>query len=587
MKNLGIVLALLFAQFSFGQNWNLVWEDEFNGTGLPDASKWGYDTGAGGWGNNELQNYSANRTENARQENGNLILEARRDWYNGSEYSSARLVTKYKGDWTYGRVEVRAKVPLGQGLWPAIWMLPTDYEYGGWPASGEIDIMENFALGGIKPNTIEGNVHTKAYNHLIGTNKGGTSAWLSNIEDNYHVYAVSWYQDKIDFEVDGQVYFSFANEGNWEAWPFDKRFHLILNIAVGGTLGTTPDVNIFPKRMTVDYVKVYELNNGSASTTGLVTVYDEGNYTGSSSGLSIGEYTMADLAAKGMGNDQITSLKITEGYQAILFEHDNFTGISTVINSDNSGLNGTWNNQVTSIKVIANGDKNLSGLYAIENKVSGKVMDVLGYDAANGANIGQYTFGNNNNQYFRFEHQGNGAYRLISEFSGKSIDVDLATGNVQQWDWNPGSENQQFIVVPTGDGHYKLIVMKTGEVVEVGGASVTDLANINQWSNAGQANSHWKLQVISTVGIEENTFGSDVIVYPNPTANNLFISGNSGNLLGLQYRLINVLGKVVQRGVFESDSGGEISMNGLEPGAYTFQMYKGVELYAKVIIKSK
>ena len=128
-----LILAILSSFFNEvkGQ-WRLVWQDEFNGSGLPDPNKWGYDTGNGGWGNNELQNYTANRTENARQENGNLVIEARRDWYNGIEYSSARLVSRNKGDWKYGRIEVKAKIPLGQGLWqPSGCYRPTGFMEGG------------------------------------------------------------------------------------------------------------------------------------------------------------------------------------------------------------------------------------------------------------------------------------------------------------------------------------------------------------------------------------------------------------------------------------------------------------------------
>lgn len=577
-------IALLITQFSSAQTWSLIWEDEFNGTGLPDGQKWGYDTGNGGWGNYELQNYTANRTENARQENGNLILEARRDWHNGIEYSSARLVSKFKGDWTYGRIEVKAKVPLGQGLWPAIWMLPTDYHYGNWPASGEIDIMENFALGGIKPNTIEGNVHTKSYNHMIGTNKGGTSSWLSNIEDNYHVYAVNWYEDKIEFEVDGQIYFSFANEGNWEAWPYDKRFHLILNIAVGGTLGTTPDPNIFPKKMMVDYVKVYELKTQPSPTIGLVSIYDDVNYTGFSAGLEIGEYTMADLALLGMQNDKITSLQISEGYQAILFQHDNFTGNSTIINSSNGALNGIWNNQTTSIKVEANGDENLEGVYYIKNKVSAKVMDVLGYEQGNGANIGQYSFGGNNNQQFNFTHQGNGAYRITSEFSTKSLDVDLASGNLQQWDWNPGSQNQQFIIVPTVDGHYKLIVMKTGKVLEVTNSSVAEAANINEWSNSNQDNSFWKLNAINTVGLQ-NINKAHINIFPNPTSSSITIESDQYNLSGASIKLINILGKQVFSDTINEQWKKQISTISLQPGIYTILITKNGQQSCTVILK--
>ncbi|MBM7556747.1 RICIN domain-containing protein [Halanaerobacter jeridensis] len=238
--------------------WRLVWSDEFNYHGLPDSSKWGYDVGAGKWGNNELQYYTENRSENARVENGKLIIEARRDYYGGRDYSSARLVTENKADWKYGRIEVRAKLPSGRGTWPAIWMLPTDWVYGGWPDSGEIDIMEHV---GYNPTKIYGTVHTAAYNHMKGTQKSGNvdgGSW----ESSFHTYAIDWYRDRIDFFVDDNLYYSFSKHGGSAEWPFDQRFYLILNIAVGGDWGGVEgvDPNIWPQRMEVDYVRVYKQN---------------------------------------------------------------------------------------------------------------------------------------------------------------------------------------------------------------------------------------------------------------------------------------------------------------------------------------
>lgn len=236
--------------------YKLVWNDEFDVAGKPDDTKWGYDIGGNGWGNNELQYYTEDSV-NVRVNNGNLEIEVHYYPNLDINYTSARLVTKNKGDWKYGRIEVRAKIPAGLGSWPAIWMLPTDWEYGGWPASGEIDIMEHV---GYDQNNIHGSVHTESYNHKIGTQKSNQIV-IPSASTEFHTYAVEWEAEKIDFFVDEQKYFSFANEHkSYAEWPFDKRFHLILNIAFGGNWGGAQgiDNSIFPIQMDVDYVRVYE-----------------------------------------------------------------------------------------------------------------------------------------------------------------------------------------------------------------------------------------------------------------------------------------------------------------------------------------
>jgi beta-glucanase (GH16 family) len=234
----------------------LVWEDDFSTAGAPDADKWSYDTGGDGWGNQELQYYT-DRTVNANVQNGFLYLEARKEAYQGRDYTSARLVTRGKGDWKYGRIEVRAKLPQGRGTWPAIWMLPTDWVYGGWPNSGEIDIMEHV---GYDMGTIHGTVHTEAYNHMQGTQKGGNTS-RGDVANNFYTYSITWTADSIDFYVDDEKFFTFTRESsNYAVWPFDQEFHLILNIAVGGNWGGAQGVDdaIFPQAMVVDYIRVYE-----------------------------------------------------------------------------------------------------------------------------------------------------------------------------------------------------------------------------------------------------------------------------------------------------------------------------------------
>lgn len=240
----------------------LVWSEEFNYTGLPDSTKWGYDIGDGcpnvcGWGNNELQYYNVRRSENARVENGYLIIEARREKTGKQEYSSARLVTKNKGDWTYGRIVIRAKLPKGRGVWPAIWMLSTDWAYGGWPESGEIDIMEHV---GFMPDSIFGTVHTKKFNHMLGTQMV-SSVYSQSLSTDFHDYSIEWDAEKIDFFFDGRKYHTVPNKHEGpDVWPFDRNFHLILNIAVGGNWGGKHGVDpaVWPQQMLVDYVRVYQ-----------------------------------------------------------------------------------------------------------------------------------------------------------------------------------------------------------------------------------------------------------------------------------------------------------------------------------------
>lgn len=246
------------AKYEFGTT--PVWQDEFDYSGKPDPKKWGYDIGDNGWGNNELENYTDNQ-KNVRVENGNLIIEAIKEQSGKLNYSSARLVSKGKGDFLYGKFEIRAKLPVGRGTWPAIWMLASENSYGnkGWPDNGEIDIMEHV---GFDQNNIHGNIHTKAFNHSIGTNKGN-NVLINTASSEFHVYGCEWTPNYLALSVDGKEYFRFVKEADyqWQQWPFDKSFHFLLNIAVGGNWGGQKGVDdsIFPQKMEVDYIRVYPL----------------------------------------------------------------------------------------------------------------------------------------------------------------------------------------------------------------------------------------------------------------------------------------------------------------------------------------
>ncbi|MEP6512509.1 MAG: glycoside hydrolase family 16 protein [Parafilimonas sp.] len=233
-----------------------VWSDEFNIDGKPDTTKWSYDVGGSGWGNNELEYYTAGN--NAIIKNGILIIEARKENVDGRNYTSARMVTKNRGDFLYGRIEVSATLQAGKGLWPAIWMLPTDWEYGGWPASGEIDIMEQV---GFDPYKIHISTHTDSLNWVKNT-QSTSVVNVPTTTSEFHIYRIDWTPYAIRGFIDGTQYFELINNGKGYAyWPFDKRFHLLLNMAVGGNWGGQQgiDESIFSAKMEVDYVRVFKM----------------------------------------------------------------------------------------------------------------------------------------------------------------------------------------------------------------------------------------------------------------------------------------------------------------------------------------
>lgn len=224
----------------------LLWSEEFDNNGAPDPTKWGYDLGAGGWGNLELENYT-NRPENSIVSGGTLKINAIREAYNGSPFTSARLLTKNKFSFTYGRVEVRAKLPTGVGTWPAIWMLGSDVDTNPWPACGEIDIMEHL---GREQNKIYGTLH---YPNHSGAGANGATTTVTDATE-YHVYALDWTAESVKISVDGVVFHTVPNS---TSIPFNHDFFIILNVAMGGNFAGPVDAAVNGGTMEVDYVRVY------------------------------------------------------------------------------------------------------------------------------------------------------------------------------------------------------------------------------------------------------------------------------------------------------------------------------------------
>lgn len=232
--------------------WERVWADEFNDAQL-NRQNWKFDTGGGGWGNNELQFYT-DRSENCYVTNGWLVIEARKERFQNREYTSARLKTQGLQTWTYGRIEASIQVPSGRGIWPAFWMLGANISEVGWPACGEIDILEHVLP--IGANTVRGSAHGPNYSggHCV---HGDTT--VSNFTTRFHVFAVEWEPQRIRWFVDGRKYFELTPESiEPNRWVFDRPFFILLNLAIGGNWPGSPDrTTVFPTKLVVDYVRVY------------------------------------------------------------------------------------------------------------------------------------------------------------------------------------------------------------------------------------------------------------------------------------------------------------------------------------------
>ncbi len=396
--SLGLLGHAAVAQFATAP----IWKDEFTDSGSPDPSKWLAETGGGGWGNNELQHYTG-RAENVHVLNGALVINARQEFYGGNSFTSARLLSHVLGNWKYGRIDVRARFTGASGTWPAIWMLPTDWVYGGWPGSGEIDIMEHVSTHG---TSVQASIHTQAYNVQINTARialqGGIDHW------NWHTYTLEWYPHRLDISVDGIRYFSFRDENaGWTKWPFDQRFHLMLNIAVGGWGGNP---NFSSETMEVDHVRVFPFTDASQVPLDSAGWFRLVNRQ-SGKVLDVAGPSNAD----GANIHQWTSL-------------------------------GSFSQQW---RFAPAGD----GSYKIINRFSGKLPDTAGGAWVNGANVQQWADVGSPQQQWWLQPVGGGYYKLVNRESGRVMELVYGStadgGNIQQWDY-VGGANQQWLVEPLG-----------------------------------------------------------------------------------------------------------------------------------------
>gem|GEM_PF-1339608 len=309
---------------------------------------------------------------------------------------------------------------------------------------------------------------------------------------------------------------------------------------------------------------------------GPVSAYQDINFGGYAGGLEVGDYTRAQLQAKGIIDNDITSLKIRQGYKVTVYDGDNFTGASSVYTADVAWL-ADWNDRVTSLKISTNGDQTLSGIYLLQNRNSSLYMDVSGESTSDGANVHQWSLTQAANQQFLFEHTGNGSYKITAVNSGKSLDVDAGGRdngiNVQQWGY-AGNAHQQFIAVTTGDGFFKLIAKHSGKVIEVAGSSTANGGNVQQWENLNQNTGMWKLNRLASA--RATLEASEAHIYPNPGK-----SGQSNEVVitvnepadHVVVTLINDRGHTVMSGKYKpQDSKVTVSTPAVPPGVYLIRL---------------
>lgn len=418
LKCTAFLACVLCAGSAWAQNWQLAWSDEFNGSIGPD---WVFEIGNGsnGWGNRELQYY---RRENATIENNALVITARREDVGGFRYTSARMKTQGVRNFRYGRIEARMRLPSHMGAWPAFWMLGANLPQVGWPASGEIDVMEHIN----NEDRTYGTIHWQDNNGNYAQYGGNTAVSVTD----WHVYAVEWDANAIRWYVDG-IQFHEVNIQNGVngTEEFQRDFFLLLNFAIGGNWpGFNVDESRLPSRMYVDYVRVYS-NGGSQG--GVATVYRDCPFSGPAVALMEGSYNLARLQSLGIPNDSLSSVRVTPGYRVTFFWDDNFAGPSLTKTSDTSCLAGDNFNDKTSSLIVSR----VPGAWSIE-------LQAENFSAQNGVQVEPCTEGGQNvgwidpadwMVYNNINFPASGAYRVeyrVSSPSGASLSLDLNAGNI-------------------------------------------------------------------------------------------------------------------------------------------------------------
>jgi beta-glucanase (GH16 family) len=563
------VILLLAGGKLFSQNWQLVWSDEFT-NGI--SGDWSFETGAGGWGNNEQEYYLP---QNATVQNGVLQITAKNQSYGGANYTSARMKTQGKKSWTYGKIEASIALPGFQGSWPAFWMLGDNISSVGWPGCGEIDIMEQINTSA----SIYGSVHWKDQN---GNQADYSNSGSTNI-GGYHLYSIEWTTDYIRWFIDGNKYNEINisnNIGSTE--EFHRSFFILLNLAVGGNWpGFSINNGALPSSMSVDYVRVYQ-DAGGTAPSGVATMFKDCNYGGYAVGLPVGSYNLSDMNARGILNDDISSLQVSSGYQVQLFADANFSGASTIITGNNSCLVGLGWNDITSSLIVSPAAASFSTTIQAENySAMLGVQNEATTDVGGGLDVGYIDAGDwmaYNNITFPTSGTYTVQYRVAS-VSGSKLSMDLNAGSIQL-----GTVN-----IPATGGWQNWTTVSQTVNVNAG------TYNVGIYAQAGGWNINWfsitksggaRVDVSSLSAPEDivtNNYdlGNSVAIYPNPIEGELrFISGV--DITGGVAKIINSIGVEVMNTSISSDM---IDVSALSTGMYTLLVNKDGNKFVKKFIK--
>ena len=542
-------LFLILSTHVFAQNWQLVWQDEFT-NGI--SSDWVFETGtgSGGWGNNELQYY---RRENATVSNGALVITARRESYGGMQYTSARMKTQGKKSWKYGKIEARIAMPSFQGVWPAFWMLGDNISSVGWPSCGEIDVMEHVNTGG----TVHGTIHWQDHNNTYANYGGNTSTSITS----YHLYTVEWNASAIKWFVDGVKFHeaSIANGVNGTS-EFHNNFFILLNMAIGGNWpGFTVDNNAFPATMMVDYVRVYQ---DIGSPTGVATLYQHCNYGGYAVGLPVGSYSLSQLQARGVVNDDISSIRVQSGYQVRLYQNDNSSGASIVKTGDDACLvDDGYNDNVTSVVVSQASPAFSQTVQAESYSAMAGVQTEATTDTGGGTNVGWIDTGDwmaYNNITVPTTGTYTVEYRVASP-SGGALSIDLnggatvlgqvsipATGGWQTW-----TTISHTVNINAGTYNFGLFAQTGG-------------FNLNWWRISRPAGATARKSEPASISVNGNLVDRDFEFYPNPVTTEMFIVSSD-----TQQKNLKIFGPDGIELPLGSINNGKLDVSSIPAGIYT------------------